>query len=409
MPTLKDLQDKRNKLMADAQALAQKETLTVEDRTSFDAMIKDADLVEEDIARLERVAKFEKEERSTPPRPQPGAGSNDTPEERSKRVKRALVQFVTRGTIGGDLHLDVATGKEMESRDLTTGGAAGAYIPQAFYPVLIDAKKDYGQILNLVHNIESDNGAPTKYATDNDTTNLFYEVAEDTAAATDGSMGSDPTIAGAMLSTSLLTRQPILVSIPELQDSAFDIDKFVRDIIGKSYYRGLSSLVVNGSPSGNIASILGLAAGAQVLTAAAGAIAYTDITALYGSLDPAYEGNSTWTMNSTTRAYLLGVEDSLGRPLYIPAPNAGAFDTLLGRPVKLVQQLGNRVAGQFPILFGDYDQGYLFKTVRPGLGIMRLNERYADKLAVGFVPYARCGGALVDAGTHPIVGMKMHA
>jgi HK97 family phage major capsid protein len=410
--TLHELKNKRNKLMADAQAISLKPILTAEDRSAFDAMIADADVVETDITRLERVAGFEQEQRAlpTPPRPQPGAGS-DNPEERSKRVKTALVNFVTRGMIGGDLRLDVKTGLEMETRDLTTAGAAGAYIPQAFYPVLFDALKDYGQIINIVRNIESDNGAPTKYATDNDTANLFYEIAEDTDAATDGSNGTDPVIAGSMLTCSLLTRQPILVSIPELQDSAFDIDAFVRNIIGRSYYRGLSALIVNGSTSGNIASILNINAGAITTSLTAGGlvITYPDLTALYGSLDPAYEGNSTWTLNSKVRAYLMGVTDTLGRPLYIPAPNAGAFDTLLGRPIKLVQQLPSLAPAAMPIQFGDFNQGYLLKTVRPGLGIMRLNERYADKLAVGFVPYARVGGALIDAGTHPIVGLKMHA
>lgn len=398
--TKKELQDKRNKLLADAQAIVLKADVTAEDRSTFDTMLADVATVEADIQRMEAL----ESRAGSIPRPVPGAGVDETPEARAKAEKRAFADFVVRG-----IHAP-------EQRDLTTASnSAGQFVPQAFYPQIIEAMKLWGDMVNVVRKVESDNGAPTKYATVNDTANLFYEVGENTAAATDGSMGTDPTIAGGLLSTSMLTRQPIIVSFAELQDSAFDLDAFVKNVIGKSYFRGLSSLIVNGSTSGNIGSVLALASGA-VYTTVPGAsdtdqteIQYPDITALWSKLDPAYLPNATWLMNNTTKGYLLGVRDTLGRPLYIPAPNAGAFDTLLGAPVRLVQALPNRVAGAMPILFGDFEQGYLLKTVKPGLAVMRLNERYAEKLSVGFVPYARCGGVLTDAGTHPIVGMKVKA
>jgi HK97 family phage major capsid protein len=405
--TIKELRDKRNKLMADAQAILQKPEVKAEDRTAFDAMITEVDVIESDIARLEKVEKYEAEQRKavTPPRPNPGAGNQESLEQRKAAEKRAFADFVLTGTK-----------PQGEARDLTTGSTgAGYFVPQAFYPQLIEAQKLWGEIMNMVKTIESDNGAPTKYALVDDTANLFYEVDEDTAAATDGSMGSDPTITGGLLSTSVLTRQPIIVSLAEMQDSAFDIDAFVKNVIGKSYFRGVSALIVNGSTSGNIASVLNVNS-AAVYTTQPGAsdtdqteIQYPDLAALYGALDPAYEPNAEWAMNSTTRAYLLGVRDTLGRPLYVPSPSADVFDMLLGRPVKLVQALPNRAAGATPILYGDFEQGYLFKTVRPGLGVMRLNERYADKLAVGFVPFARCGGVVTDAGTHPIHALKIKA
>jgi hypothetical protein len=34
--------------------------------------------------------------------------------------------------------------------------------------------------------------------------------------------------------------------------------------------------------------------------------------------------------------------------------------------------------------------------------MLRLDERFADELMVGFIGYARLGGASTDAGTHPI-------
>ncbi|HZL51590.1 MAG TPA: phage major capsid protein [Terracidiphilus sp.] len=127
------------------------------------------------------------------------------------------------------------------------------------------------------------------------------------------------------------------------------------------------------------------------------------------ALDPAYIDNSSWVFNSTTRAALMGVVDSLGRPLFQPSPNAGAFDMLLGRPVVLNQYQPNATAGLKAVLFGDFSSGYTFRQVQGDLSILRLNERYADTGEVGFIGYARIGGFSTDAGTHPIVALQQHA
>jgi HK97 family phage major capsid protein len=130
---------------------------------------------------------------------------------------------------------------------------------------------------------------------------------------------------------------------------------------------------------------------------------------MYGALDPAYAENAIWAMKSTTRALLLGVTDSLGRPLYVPAPTAQAFDTLLGRRVVFNQFMAPVAAGNVALQFGDFKQGYLLREVKPGLAIVRLNERYMDNLEVGFLGYCRAGGMMTDAGTHPIINLTQHS
>jgi len=55
---IKALIEKRNKLMVDAQAVITKETVTAEDRTNFDRMIADADVLSADITRMQSVENF---------------------------------------------------------------------------------------------------------------------------------------------------------------------------------------------------------------------------------------------------------------------------------------------------------------------------------------------------------------
>lgn len=208
-----------------------------------------------------------------------------------------------------------------------------------------------------------------------------------------------------------LTAERVLVnadSLAELQDSAFDLDQFIRDAFGKRYWRGVTSMISAGSSSGNVQSIV-TSATVGATSAAPTAISYGDFVSIYGALDPAYIDNASWVFNSTTRAALMGVVDSLGRPLFQPSPNAGAFDMLLGRPVVLNQYQPSIAATNKAVLFGDFSSGYTFRQVQGDLSILRLNERYADTGEVGFIGYARIGGFSTDAGTHPIVALVQHA
>jgi hypothetical protein len=49
----------------------------------------------------------------------------------------------------------------------------------------------------------------------------------------------------------------------------------------------------------------------------------------------------------------------------------------------------------------------MYRPVKPGLAIFRLNELYMASGMVGFIGYARAGGVIMDAGTHPIVALTV--
>jgi HK97 family phage major capsid protein len=406
MPTILELRDQSNKLLHDAQQIMLGATVTAEQRTQVDAMIVDADIAEADAARLERSSRATADQRSSHsiPRSQPGAGADVSTEVRAANERRALDVFV-RGDINGLSNETRASFQGVEHRDILQSGTGGTFVPQAFIPTLTQAEAAWGDLLTIVNSIESDTGAPAKYALSNDTSNIMYEEGENIV---DPNGTKDPTLTGALITTSQLSTPAVLVSWAEMTDSSWSIETFVRDILGKRYFRSLSAMCVNGSTSGNIASLLGgIVAGATKTTAVTATISYPDIAALYGLLDPAYEANSTFAMNSTTRAMLLGVVNTLGDPVFVTSPSSGAFSTLLGRPVKIVQALPNIATGNVPIVYGDFKSGYTLKTVKPGLSIVKLTERYADKFCTGFIPYVRAGAAVTDAGTHPLLGLKV--
>jgi len=407
--TIKDLKNNRNKLMTDAQALLLKDKVTVEDRTSANAMLADANLLDADIANLEKVDKTVVEERAStmPNRPGIEQSTNDPwINDPKKTEKRAFERYVRYGIVDNTVLRHAGMSPE-EYRDITTGGnnstlSAAFTVPQAFYPVLTEAKKSYGEILNVIKMLDVDNGAPTKYATVSDVANTLSIVGEAQSVSE-----VDPTqITGAIISSDFTSTGIIKVSLAELQDSAFDLDAWIKTAFGIRYYRGLSSWVTNGNTS-NVAS-LKTSAVSGATSAYTNQIVYADVAAVYAALDPAYRQGAVWSFNTNTQGLLLSQCDNIGRPLFIPAPSAEAFDTLLGHRVVLNQFLDNVTAGQAKIalMYGDHS-AYLLRTVKPGLSVMRLNERFIDTGEIGFVGFARVGGALLQSTIPPVISLTM--
>lgn len=410
----KDLQEQRTKLLLDAQEIL-KNNPDAEKRASAHKMIADADAKEQDITALAKIAKFEAEERN---RTAPNRDMIVTPETSVKdKDKAAWRNWMRTGTTSASIYSDGTIGgsaPELRTAGITTSGANSSYsgaalIPQSMYGILTDALKSPGQLLEKVTIHYTDTGEPFKIATDNDTANLLTEIAENTAVSE-----TDPTINSAVvLNSSFWTTGVVKVSLMELNQSNFDVEQWLRRSFGLRYQRGLTEMITTGSSSGAVAS-LKTTASVGATTASPTAIAWSDLTAVYAALDPAYHPNAAWSFNSATRGYLLGLTDTLGRPLYtvnqLSSTVAGAFtDSIMGHPVVISQYMdAPNVATNIPILFGDHS-AYFLRVVNPGLVIYRLQELYMASGMVGFVGFGMGGGTLVDAGTHPILSLEMHS
>jgi|SRR5579871_1229529 len=395
-----ELRNQKTKLLLDAQKILTKQGVTAEERSTAQKMIADVEHIEQTIALEERIAKdtaerAEQEQRaSRPPRGQVGVSGD----ERVEAEKRALRDYVVHG-------------KPIENRDLGVGAVVGSItggsqlIAPAFSPILTQAQLAYGGVVNIVNQRQTETGATMKISFVNDTGNTVTTWGEDTAASE-----ADPLLSTANSSVDKYTTGIILVTFEELADSYFDLDQFISEAFGQRLYRGLAKNISQGT--GNFASYFaGATSGAT--SASPTAIVYSDLLALYNSIDPAYLGNSTWTMNSATRGTLLGITDTTGRPLFQPAlaaPNgADALGTLLGRPVVLDQYAPSIAATHTAVAFGDFKAGFTLRNVGQ-FEILRDPYTYmASKGAVGFIGWGRGGSFATDAGTHPIKVLTQHA
>jgi HK97 family phage major capsid protein len=401
MATISELRTNKTKLLLDAQALLIKKDVTAEERTSAKKMIADVDLIEEQIALEERIAKAQSETRSTGriPRGDPSEG-NVVSDEKRAAEKAAFTDYIKYGIRSKELR---------EQRDLSTGNA-GAIIAQDFYSNIIEAQKAWGQLTVEVGQLRTKNGEPMKIAEIDDVNNMSTVIGESTTGSPVTVTEEDPSFSGFINNVDFLSTGIIKISLAELEDSYFDLDAWIRQAFGRRIARGLSNLLVTGSGSGNFQSIISTAtAGVTSQTAGGTALVYPDFVGMYSKIDPAYLQSASWVMNSTTRGEILGITDTLGRPLFVPSVNTDSLDRILNRPVVISQyhpNLGSGVVGA--VQLGALTEGFVLRTAGD-VSILRLNERYADTGQVGFIGYHRNSSFSTDAGTHPILNLTMHA
>jgi HK97 family phage major capsid protein len=416
---IKNLEEKRNQLMVDAHKLLHADEVTIDARASAKAMFAEVDQIENDLLDLRRLASFDASqaaEFNRSPRPVVNDGSvavASTPEQRKANFNAAFKQYARYGL--GSMNA------EQRALLTTSDVTGGALIPQEWGGALYDALKFYGPIATRVtQKITNNDGRPMKLSFSNDTANGL------TLLATEGTSSpaeTDPAFVSVLSNVDTVTGGLVKVSFQELEDSAFDLDSWIREKFAIRYARGVEKAITLGTDSAGTAlpsqatgGIISVASLGFTTATIAGGIGWTDLTSTYAKLDPAYADNpdAAWVMNSSTRNYLLGLKDGFGRPYFTPDPNSGTpFNKLLGHDIVLNQSMVGPSANVFganaiPILFGDLKSSYMLRT-DGAPSILRLNERYAELLEVGFFLYTRVGGVSLDAGTHPLAKLVIAA
>ena len=349
MMNLNDLRVARGQKLNEAKALISGKSVTTEQRSQFDSLVAEANGYEQDITRLETVAKFESESRSTAPkRGQPGEQQESSPENVDNE-KRAFSQWFKSGHVSEE---NRAYLRSTETRDLGAGAVAGAItggsflVPTGFYPSIIQAKKSYGAILASLDSLVTDHGNPLRISLSNDTGQGLTVIGEAVAVSE-----TDPVLSGITSSTDFVTTGVVKVSLSLVSQSGFDLEAFLTQNLYQRYYRGLSQLVTVGSSSGNVASFKAVATN-TVTTSETNGIAYGELTSLYGSLDAAFVENSSFFLSSSSRASLMSPTNNFGQPLLQADVNGNPFNSLFGRPLVISAFSDQIAAGTTPILFG---------------------------------------------------------
>lgn len=395
MPTLTEIKNHKNQMIASAQSLVNEGKANTEE---YRTLIKSIDEEQSRIDMLTRIEEIQGgQSRSTtvaaPAAIAPQKQNDENPADKMKRLDLAFRSLLRNGR----------NAQLPEQRDLTVNADGTATIPQEFDPLWTQALRYYGPIATLVKQAKQNNGRSRKLIVSDDSAATMNYLAE---TGSTGALSADPALISKIPGADALVTV-VRFSYQELEDAA-NFDEFLADIAGLRVARAVEYALTLGkdngtntplpnSPAGGLLGVVPTGATTASLTAGLG---YTDFVNLVSSVDQAYFAapNSGFMASPSVVHYLYQQKDSTSRPYYGINPNTGLLE-ILGKPVYVNASMPAYNAASSPVvLFGDFSRAYAYLNVG-GVGIQVLKERYVvDTMQAAAVIHHRLGAATLVSG-----------
>lgn len=417
--SLKDLEDKRQKLVADARAALDEITKNTDENRSaeleqrHDTIMAEFDKVEGQIKRELRVAAAEKalEERAAEERKKqrptggdavvPGADDGVKPEYREVFYKYLSVGASLDELTAEEravLKAGVQSAKEFRAQTTTGGsGTAGGYtVPTELANFIVKSMKAWGPMYSedICTVINTASGNAIKIPTVDDTASTAEKHTEGTALTDDG--GKDATFGQKSLDAYVYDTEFIRFSMELAQDSIFSMESLLGDLLGERLGKIANQELTTGDGTGDPNGIV-TASSLGKTAAAVAAVTYDEIIDLIHSVDPAYRQSPKvrFMFNDLTLAAVRKLKDGDGKYIWTAGDvQGGVPGTLLGYRYSINQAMANLATGNKTMLFGDFAKYYVRKIGSPVIGVLR--ERFWPDL--GVAGYIRFDGELADQG-----------
>lgn len=400
MATLQELRDKRANVWAQAQEFnsrhAAGETMSAEDEQAWTRALDEVDQLGEQIENRERTEQLDQRfgeiDENTERRQSDGTGNSGGGEDVAYR--QAFERFIRNGI--SDLEPDEAQmlrkrSVNLRAQGVATGGAGGFTVPEGFWAKVTETLKFYATVAQFAEVLDTSAGEDIPWPTNDDTSNEGAILSENTQIGEE-----DVTFGQAELGAYMYTSKLVRVSLPLLQDSGIDIESFLArklgERIGRITNRHFTVGTGTNQPQGYID---GAAVGKTA--AAVNAFTWEELVDLEHSVDVAYRQDARWSFHDLVLAYIRKMKDGDDRPLWSPSIAAGAPDTVLGRPYFVNNYMDSVLeADAIVAAFGNFRSAFVVRNVAGGQ-LMRLAERYADFLQVGFFAFSRHDSVVQDA------------
>ncbi|ATQ67742.1 MULTISPECIES: phage major capsid protein [Methylosinus] len=190
-----------------------------------------------------------------------------------------------------------------------------------------------------------------------------------------------------------------------LDDAEVDIEPWLAGEVETefAYQEGIAFVSGDGSnkPNGVLTYITGGANAAAhpwgaILTVNSGhasQVTSDGIVNLIYALPSQYTSAARFAMNRDTQNKIRLLKDGQGNYLWQPSYQAGQPPTLCQYPITELAAMPNVAAGTKPVLFGDFDMGYL---IVDRIGVRVLRNPYKNPPYVEFYTTKRVGGGLLN-------------
>lgn len=375
-----------------------------EDVEAYDAAEARLNEIDAQVTRLERAIELAKPQ----PLPVHPGGVAERHEPTPEAYAAAFTTWLKRGMEGADreqrnllesrlVYLD---GAESRALGIASGAVGGYTVPEGFYAQIVTARKAFGGILNApVTFIPTASGADLPIPTADDTGNVGELLAEGSPASE-----QDITFGQKILKAEVWSSKIVRVALTLLQDSGVDIEAFLAARFGERLGRVQSSYLITGTGTGQPEGILTNCT-TGVTAAARDDIEYAELVELEHSIDTVYRQVGHYLLSDSALKVLRQKEDDYGRPLWVPGMAVGAPNRINGYAYTVDVNMPTVYAEHKPIIFGDLSH-YWVRDVQ-GIQMLRLVERYAEYLQVGFLAFMRMDARPVVAGGAPFKCLEM--
>ena len=351
---LKKLIEKRNALLDEMQAIADKavaetRAFTEQESADYDAKKKEAEELGKTISRCQ-------EQRS---KNEPVPTKSETKEEAEKR---AFEQYLRTGNI------------ETRSETMMNVSDNGAVIPASIANKIIEKVVEICPIYNLADRYNVGGTLSIPYY---DESTQAIEVAYATEFTDLGSTS------GKFISIELkgyLAGALSKISKSLINNSAFDIVGYVVNKVAQAFAKWIEKELLIGSSE----KITGLSNATQIVTAAAAtAITADELIDLQESVPDAYQAGAIWIMSKSTRTAIRKLKDKDGNYILNKDATAQWGYTLLGKPVYVSDNMPAMKSNSKAIYYGDMSG--LAVKVSENVSIEILREKFATQHAIGVV------------------------
>jgi len=395
--------------------------LNTEERTQWENMTTECNNLEDTIKASENLDKLEgKLAEPQNSKIVPFAAPEGKEKANDSAHAKAFSKYL-RGGIGFLSHEEqqlmqsrmvTAPGGIQNAQTLTTTGG-GYLIPQGFSGQLEEALKFFGGIYGEVDVFDTETGNPLPWPTENDTAQKGRIIGVNTQV-TETDLAFGQVTFNAYIGSS----DSILVPLALMQDSYFDLDAHIAKVLGTRLGRLINNKGTVGSgtnePTGLQTAVIAAGNTTQGATGTATSATYNNLVDLLHLVDPAYRDrpDAKFMFNDSSLKVFRKLVDGSNRPLWQPGISAGFGNgfpaTILDKPYVINNDMPAMGANAYSVLFGAL-KAFKLRRVAGGTTIIRLVERYADFLQVGFIGFMRFDSNLVDAGTHPIAAFQNSA
>lgn len=188
------------------------------------------------------------------------------------------------------------------------------------------------------------------------------------------------------------------VSNAMLEDSAFDVAAELAFEFAEEFGKAEGTAFVNGAGPLQPAGFMQDAGVNFTVSGHASQVTADGLIQIFHDLPSAYRANGVWMMNSTTLGIVRKLKDGTSGQYLLLTQGIGnaPATTLLGRPVVEAPDMPDVGAGNFPIAFGDFRQGYrVFDRVN--LSILRDPYSQATNGMTRFHGRRRVAGGVAKA------------